>query len=457
MTCTSGFVLAAARSGSGKTVLCLGIMAALVKRGLKVQPFKIGPDFIDPTLHKRVTGRISYNLDLKMMGAACCQTTFDEKCFGADIAVAEGVMGLFDGGRASTAETAKAIGLSVILIVDVRSCAESSVAVLNGFAGYDPDLDIVGVIFNRIGSDRHRELITREAERKSRVPVLGYVYRDQSFTIPERHLGLVMGHEEERHRLDLKTLADKIEDSIDLDLLIVPSRTRALSIAGQRKRELPVRKNVIGVASDHAFCFYYEQNFELLERAGFDIVRFSPLYDQTVPEEAELLCFGGGYPELYGEQLSSNMSMIHSIRHAHQQKKAIYAECGGFMYLCRQLLDSNNQEHSLVGIFPFTAVMNKRMRTLGYRQASLIRDCLLGEKGDLLHGHEFHYSHIQPADDNHPEHLYLLDNGSYEGYVSGSAVGSYLHLHFGNTPRVIQAIKNRLSRRNRYEDDADKN
>ena len=443
------FLLAAAKSGGGKTTLTMGIMAALARRGYDVQPFKCGPDFIDPTLHKLVTGNVSYNLDLKMMGTACCQQTFHEKGHTHEIMVIEGVMGLFDGGLASSAELAKALGLPVIMVIDAQSSAESAAAVLKGFEMYDPGLTLSGVIFNKIGSERHRQLIYDSVLRTSSVPVLGFMPRDPRFAIPERHLGLYMGDENPLSDASIDALADAVERHIDLETML--DTTVSMSAPAPERRVTPslsLKRRYVAVAQDEAFSFYYPQNIELLENNGFEIIPFSPLHDKRIPTRAEMIYFGGGYPENFCEQLSSNQPMIEDIQRCHANRIPIYGECGGFMYLCASLLDADQYAYSMVGIFPFTTIMNRRLRSLGYRQVRLQRTCLLGPKGAILHGHEFHYSMIDKnALDQIPENielLYKLDNNSHEGYSVGSAIGSYVHLHFGNDSSTIKHMYNHL-------------
>ena len=450
------FIIGAARSGSGKTTLTLGIVAALVKRGLNVQCFKCGPDFIDPTLHRAITSKDSYNLDLKMMGAECCRRTYAEKSRDADVIVVEGVMGLFDGGDASTAALAKLLDLPILLIVDASSAAESAAAVVHGFQNFDPGLTIRNVIFNNIGSPRHRQLIDEAVTMRCTLDYVGFFGRDRQYRIPERHLGLHMGSEEPLGDGGLNLLVSAVEQDLDLDVIaaLSPANSDGQQLsepsqipdtAGEKKRTYR-----LGLALDEAFCFYYPQNLELFEQRGFEIVRFSPLHDAALPAGLDMLYFGGGYPESYGSELSRNLRMRDAIVEAHQHDLPIYAECGGFMYLCRTLKDMDGVVHQMVGLFPFATVMNNRLRKLGYRQAQLLKDCILGARGALVRGHEFHYSDIQ-TEDNKPEklkkyeHLYSLDNNSHEGYSVGSALGSYVHLHFGDSVSVIDHIYEKLA------------
>ncbi len=451
MTRIPAVMIAAARSGSGKTTLTLGIVAALVRRGLEVQCFKCGPDFIDPTLHRTITSRVSYNLDLKMMGADCCRRTFAEKSRGADVVVVEGVMGLFDGGAASTAALAKELNLPVVLVVDAASAAESAAAVVLGFQRFDPELVIGQVIFNNIGSDRHRQLIEEAVAGSSELDYVGYFHRDSEFRIPERHLGLHMGSEKPLGDSGVDQLAGAVTTQLDLDALLSHSTALLPPVENQQIQRAQVTtkrrsgKIRLGIARDEAFCFYYPQNLELFEERGFELVPFSPIHDRHLPQRLHMLYLGGGYPENFSAPLSRNETMRREIRQAHRADLPIYAECGGFMYLCRSLSDMDGVVHEMTGIFPFNTVMNKRLRRLGYRQATLLRDCILGLRGDLLKGHEFHYSdidhaHAGDAAGKDHEQLYALDNNTFEGYSVGSALGSYVHLHFGDSLSVIDHI-----------------
>ena len=448
MTLKPAFIIAATKSGAGKTTLTLGIMSALVKRGYQVQPYKCGPDFIDPTLHKLVTGNCSYNIDLKMMGAECCRETFALKGRDADILIIEGVMGLFDGGNSSTAALARELNLHVILVIDAQSSAESAAAVLKGFELYDPQVKLGGVIFNKIGSKRHRDLIDSAVIKRSSVPVIGYMPREQMFHIPERHLGLHMGSEHPLDEKSLEALASYTETHLDLDLMLkqaVKADVDFCSIPLKTSKSSSRKRYRLGVSIDEAFCFYYQQNLEMFAREGFEVVPFSPLHEKKLPADLHMIYLCGGYPENFAADLSLNHSMMESIKKAHQNGVPIYAECGGFMYLCKNLTDTSGETFEMTGIFPYHSSMKKRLRRLGYREVRLRETCLLGIKGDILHGHEFHYSditlpHNDTYKDNKIRKLYLLDNNSHEGYSSGSAIGSYVHLHFGNSPAVFRHI-----------------
>ena len=427
----NAIMIAGTHSGSGKTTVTLGLMAALRNKGLKVQPFKCGPDFIDPTLHRLVTGRVSRNLDLWMSGADFVRECFSRHAAGCDIAVIEGVMGCFDGGESSSGALAKSLGLPVILVVDVRSMAESVAAIIKGFEELDPNLRLVGVILNRVGSPRHLELLSTAIKAHCRAEILGYLPRETEFTIPDRHLGLHMGDEAPISAEALEKLAATVAKHIDLDRLLALATVNESPLTpGVRGTDSAKDKVRIGVARDRAFCFYYEDNLELLARAGAELVEFSPLGDNQLPEGLGALYLGGGYPELYAEKLAQNIAMREAIRTWSEQGKPLYAECGGFMYLTEGIIDLVGQLHPMAGVYPVKARMKKGRTSLGYREATLTRPTLFGPAGTILRGHEFHYSEIDPMPET-VDRAYRLADGKEEGYLINNTLGGYLHLHFG--------------------------
>lgn len=430
MTKQSAFLLAGTSSGSGKTTITLGILAALKARGLRVQPFKCGPDFIDPSLHRMVTGEISSNLDLRMCGRQFCHETYTKRFLGKDVAVIEGVMGLFDGGEASSAALAAELKLPVILVVDASSAAESVAALVKGFETFSEDIHVAGVIFNKVGSPRHRELIEKGMAGNCRCRILGFFPRDLRFTIPDRHLGLHMGEENPLDEERLQELAQKIEEHLDLDLLLQIASADSLqqSSASPCSTEITTRAR-LAVARDSAFCFYYPDNLEMLEAAGAELVYFSPLVDEKLPGGCDGIYFGGGYPELYTEELSSNRSLLASVAAFAEEGGIIYGECGGFMYLCDAIIDLEGHACSMASIFPFQVQMKPRLSCLGYREARVLEDCFLAMAGESLHGHEFHYSELCSTAEETVT-LYELTDKRREGYRYKNVIGGYLHLHF---------------------------
>jgi cobyrinic acid a,c-diamide synthase len=430
-------LIAGTQSGCGKTTVTLGIMAALARRGLMVQPFKCGPDFIDPSLHRMVTGRVSRNLDVRMCGPDFVRQTFTRHSPASGCSVVEGVMGLFDGGEGSAATLAKTLELPVILVIDVRSAAESVAAVVHGFATLDPQLRLSGVICNRIGSDKHRAMVIKAIQDHCKVPVIGFLPRREEVCIPSRHLGLHMGEEHPLRGEGLEQLAVLTEDHLDLDLLLrIAGEHRGSPLADINQPLVASAETVrLGVARDAAFCFYYEDNLDLLRAAGAELIFFSPLEEKKLPQKLHGLYLGGGYPELHAGQLSGNKKMLQQIHAFAESGHPVYAECGGFMYLCRSIIDLKGQPFPMAGLYPFQARMQSRLHSLGYRQPLVEQDCLLAPKGAVLHGHEFHYSTIE---EGHPEvaSAFRLEDGRPEGYLLHNTLAGYIHLHWGRTPEA---------------------
>ncbi|MDR3088742.1 MAG: cobyrinate a,c-diamide synthase [Desulfobulbaceae bacterium] len=447
----NAFVIAGVSSGCGKTTVTLGLMAALAARGLVVAPYKCGPDFIDPSLHQLVTGAVSTNLDLWMMGESFTRQVFSQRLGLADIGVIEGVMGMFDGGPSSCGALAAFLGLPVILVIDARAMAESAAAIVRGFENFRADAMVVGVILNRIAGERHFRLAANSIEKHCQAKVLGSLPLSLDFAIPSRHLGLLTGDEEPLSRESIDMLARTVARHIDVEAALRLSAGRfrdeesAETSATVRRNvgaeRIEKRKNLsrlcrIAVARDRAFCFYYQDNFDLLRQAGAELVFFSPLMDNHLPENISAIYLGGGYPELYAAALSDNAAMRAQIREFAEYNGVIYAECGGFMYLC-QALEHDEKIYPMVGIFPVAARMKKSRARLGYRQITTREAGCFGPAGTVLRGHEFHYSEIDAMPDQ-ARRIYALDNGQDEGYALGRTLGGYMHLHFASNPEAIQ-------------------
>ena len=454
MTGRHGFLITAPQSGSGKTTVSLAIMAALVRRGHAVSPFKCGPDFIDPGYHMAVTGRPSINLDAWMCGEDFVRQTFWADQTGQTIAVIEGVMGLFDGIGASgtdgsSAQIAAITGAPVVLVVNARGMAASAAALVNGFAGFDPQVRLAGVIFNNVGSEHHAALL-REALAAYCPGIIcfGCIPRDESLVIPSRHLGLVTMEDNPLSEEFISRLADMAENSLDLEQLVElgfdsaqPEDNSRLASGPKSGVEPPVR---IAVARDSAFCFMYEDNLRLLREAGAELVFFSPLGDAALPADIRGIYLPGGYPELYAGELDKNNGMKESIRTAIAADMPVYAECGGFVYLTGGIDASENQPSAdFVGIFPVRCRMLPRRKALGYRQAVLTTNAIIGAKEAVVRGHEFHYSEIgtMPAE---VERCYRVSRqgnvlGS-EGFRIRNCLASYIHLHFGSNPGIAGAF-----------------
>ncbi len=466
-----GFVIAGTNSGCGKTTLTLALMAWLTRRGCRVAPFKIGPDFIDPGHHTRITGTISRNLDGWMLSRDYNLSCFQQQTTGR-IAVVEGVMGLFDGydGKTeagSTAQMAKWLNLPVILVVNARSMARSAAALVQGFERFDPNLTFAGVIFNQLGSPRHLKYLEDALEDTVQMPCLGGIQRNEALAIPERHLGLVTTDDHFMSDDHINQLADLIENNLHpqrmASFLPEVCRTSAHPIetadeqnemnrfAGDNKtisaaaetKEPPVR---LAIARDNAFCFYYQDNLDMLAAAGAERVCFSPLEDAWLPPDLDGIYLGGGYPELFAEKLAANETLRRQILAASHSGMPIYGECGGFMYLCTNIEDLNGHAYAMSGCLPFSTRMLNRLKTLGYREISVRPDTLMGETELTARGHEFHYSEIiNPEAVSQIETVYTVTprigvNRKPEGYWTRNTLGSYIHLHFGSNPDIPEGF-----------------
>ncbi len=445
-----GLVIAGVHSGSGKTTVTLGLMAALLRRGLKVAPFKVGPDFIDPGHHARISGAVSRNLDGWMLSRAYNEQCFQKHRQAADLALVEGVMGLFDGydglsEAGSTAQMAKWLNLPVLLVVDAQSMARSAAALIQGFENFDKDLQFAGVVFNNLGSPRHRQYLQDALAGNVRMPFLGGLLRSEQIRIPERHLGLVTRDDHPLTEDAISRLAGLVAENIELDTLLASLPPVAPATAQKPAPPATPQEGVrIGVARDNAFCFYYQDNLDLLADCGAELVFFSPLTDAGLPNDLDGLYLGGGYPELFAGQLSANITMCRQIREKSIDAMPIYAECGGFMYLCRDVSDMDGNCHAMTGCFPFATRMDDRLKALGYREITLTADTIIGKAGRRIRGHEFHYSLITEAapvcDTVYRVGARTGIQETSEGYRVHQTLGSYVHLHFGSQPEAPRAL-----------------
>ena len=444
--------VAGTHSGCGKTTVSLGIMAALVKRGFIVQPFKVGPDFIDPGHHRRITGRDSHNLDGWMMTPEYNRQILARYSREADWAIVEGVMGIFDGfsGRdetGSTAQMAKWLNLPTIIVIDARSMARSAAAVALGFSMFDPELPLKGIIFNRVGSKKHAQMINDAVSFLPDLPVLGYLPREKGLEIPSRHLGLVTDEDFSADKNHIERLANWIEDNIEIEKLLKNKEPRFPCIINVIENKGPHQRKIrIGIARDEAFCFYYPENLRLLKEAGAELIPFSPLRDNRLPEGIKGLILGGGYPELHCKALSRNRELTGEIKEFGMSGRPVYAECGGFMYLVKEICDLKGDSYPMVGIFPMKAEMVTGLHALGYREIITRKQSMLGPAGTKIRGHEFHYSRIKPAQGDAKragfyDFLYsMIDrmavHNTKEGFIRENVLGSYIHLHLGSNPEV---------------------
>ncbi len=434
-------LVAGTHSGVGKTTVVLGLLAALKRRGLEVAPFKVGPDFIDPTHHTAICERASRNLDTFMMGEDGVRRSFAGGVEGADVAVIEGVMGLYDGldstEIASSAHVAKALNAPVLLVINVHGTSRSAAAVALGYAKFDPEVEIAGLILNRVGSERHLTLL-RTALDPLGIPILAALPRKGEISLPSRHLGLTMGFEGHH---DLDALANFVEENADLDRILrlgcnVPPVEPKFEFRGDRIK--------IGVAYDEAFCFYYQENFEELRRLGADIEFFSPMRDPL--PDVQGLYLGGGYPELYAEALERSKTRC-GIKRASEDGMPIYGECGGLMYLCESVISKDgDSEKRMTGVLPASTTMTGRLQALGYVEGDVVGKNPVVEMGRVIRGHEFHYSKMDCARDARFAYRFRRGKGIVEdkdGLVEHETLGSYLHTHVYSFPmeRFVESCR----------------
>jgi cobyrinic acid a,c-diamide synthase len=450
-------VIAGAGSGVGKTTVTLGLLETLRRRGFTVQPFKVGPDFIDPGFHALVAGRPSYSLDGWMCSREHVRATVARHAAGADLALIEGVMGCFDGRGAqndegSTAEIAKWLGAPVVLVVDARAMARSAGAVVLGFESFDPELRLAGVLFNRVAGDTHWRWLREAVTARCRTVPLGYLPRRESLALPERHLGLVTAAEHGLPAALLDELSAAMTASIDLDRLLALARSDVAPTAPAVPDPAPRTLARIGVARDLAFQFYYPANFDLLRAAGAELVFWSPLRDAELPE-VDALYLGGGYPEVYAGQLAGNTPMREAVRAFAAAGGPIYAECGGLLYLTEGLEDESGRLHPMVGLLPTVGRLAPKRLTLGYAEVEVTRETPLGPVGTTARGHEFHASRIDPVPEWVPRaYTVRMSRGGApraEGYLIGESLMSYVHLHFGSNPSLVDHLVRHVGARRR--------
>ncbi|WP_406348812.1 cobyrinate a,c-diamide synthase [Streptomyces sp. NBC_00144] len=448
-------VIAAPSSGSGKTTVATGLMAAFAGRGLAVSPHKVGPDYIDPGYHALATGRPGRNLDAYLCGTELIGPLFAHGAAGADLAVVEGVMGLYDGAAgqgelASTAQVAKVLRAPVVLVVDASSQSRSVAALVHGFASWDPRVRIGGVILNKVGSDRHEALL-REALDESGVPVLGVLWRTGQAQTPSRHLGLVPVAERRPDAVGaVAAMAEQVRAGCDLEAVLALARSappldagawdphEALasgSGGGAARRGRPV----VAVAGGAAFSFSYTEHTELLTAAGADVVGFDPLHDERLPEGTGALVIGGGFPEVYGPELSANAPLRGAVAELAASGAPVAAECAGLLYLSRSL-----DGHPMCGVLDAEARMSERL-TLGYRDAVAVSDSSLAQAGTRLRAHEFHRTVLEPGAGATPAWGVHQPERRVEGFVQQGVHASYLHTHWAAQPAVARRFVDRCA------------
>ncbi len=453
------FTIAAIRSGEGKTTVSLGLMRLLSRR-FKTQAFKCGPDYIDPTFHEMVTDRPCYNLDTWIMGKDEVKRVFTEHTKDVDCAICEGVMGLFDGKiqpkkstsnqedsfdcsshlpslEGSSAHIAQLLDIPIVLVVNAKGMASSIAPLVEGFVVHSKryGLKLAGIIANNVGSERHAQILKEALENWQLPPLIGHLPRKNEWSVDDRQLGLVPLSESKKNIDWADAIADTLEKNVDLDLLLnctsIASDTEIKSVASKNQIHKKINK-ILGVARDKSFCFYYHENFKALEKLGWKIKFFSPLEDKQLPS-ADALYFGGGYPEIFTEQLSSNISMRTAVKNFAENNGHIFAECGGYMYLTNELiLPEKNVSYPLCGVINAKAVMGNRLKSLGYREMTLCENTIFSQNNfdtKIFRGHEFHWSDIELLQEYKP--FVMLEYKPY-GIAYKNVRASYLHFYWGN-------------------------
>lgn len=433
-------VIAAVTSGAGKTTLAAGLIAALRARGLRVQPFKCGPDYLDPSYHTAAAGRPCRTLDTWLLPEATLRGLFGRACQDADIAVVEGVMGLYDG-RAngdlgSTAHIARLLDAPVLLVLDVAKASRTLAAVVLGLARFDPRVRLAGVVLNNVASERHRQWVAEAIEAGAQVPVLGALPRQPDGALPERHLGLQPSWERAELPVLLERLAAHVAAHVDLPRVLALARS-AGPLGGPAHDPLAAAEAgppvVLALARDAAFGFYYQDSLDLLAACGAVLVPFSPLADAALPDGTAGVYIGGGYPELHAAALAANAPLLAELRQRVGAGMPLYAECGGLMYACQGIVDFDGRRHPMLGLLPGWSAMRQRRVQLGYVEVEALRDTLLHRAGDRVRGHEFHWSELEGTPEP-PAYRIAGREPPHEGWAAGRVLASYVHLHFAGFP-----------------------
>lgn len=439
-------LIAGTHSGVGKTTFTLALMAGLGEKKLKIQGFKVGPDYIDPSHHTAVTGRPSRNLDTWMMGNGACLEAFQGAASDADISVIEGVMGLYDGhrdgsGAGSTAELARLLDAPVILLVDAKGLAQSAAAQVMGYKEFNHETPLAGVVLNNVSSERHLKFLKDPIEKHCNLPILGYISRKSELTLPERHLGLIP-YEAGIVSTAFYSRLTEVLEHVDIERILDIAYSATCMLAKPERdsyrpdNQIPVR---IALARDEAFCFYYEDNLALLRSMGAELVPFSPLRDSTLPSGIDAIYIGGGFPELYARELESNDAIRTEMQAAADNGVVIYGECGGMMYLLERLIDFEGSFYKMSGILPGASQMTKKRQDLGYVEVRPVSDNILCKRGETFRGHVFHWSILKDIPES-TAFAYEVSRPGEEAKPDGifrdNVLASYTHVHFAGKPRM---------------------
>ena len=424
-------IISGAGSHCGKTTVACGLLSLFRSRGLKVCAYKTGPDYID-TEYLRRSGRCeAYNLDTWLMTPERVIELFTETSRGKDIAVIEGAMGLYDGECHSTAEIAKLLNAPVIAVIDAKSIGETAASIALGLSEYDNAVKFAGVILNHAGSDSHIKIISDALERTG-IKLFGAIRRNDKLAIPERHLGLLPVHENMNY--DFDSVRKLIEECVDVEAVLRASECESHNVR-------------IAIARDEAFTFYYPESIDILREHGAEIIYFSPIHDDALPK-ADGYIFGGGFPEIFARELEANESMRESVRQSACSGSIMLAECGGYMYLCDSLTDRDGKKFSMAGVLHCDAFMTDRP-VIGYIEAQALNDNILCNKGDIIRGHEFHYSRIDTIEQNESPAFIMTRRRTGEsytgGYAKGNILASYLHINFFGNIKLAERFLSHIA------------
>lgn len=436
------FILAGTNSGVGKTTITLGLLNGFHRKDVKIQPFKSGPDYIDPAFHTFVTGNASRNLDAWLLPEDNIRRLMVKSGYDKDLSIIEGVMGFYDGHSVhkkvgSTAHLSKILEAPVVLIINGSGISTSAAAIVHGFKTFDPNVNIAGVIINMVNSQRHYEILKEAIEDMAGVKCYGYLKKNPEMNLSSRHLGLIPSYEVDALKEKIDLISDMMDETIDFDGLLALGQEAPII----ETEKLEVEKIVdltIGVPMDKAFNFYYRDNLDMLEALGAKLVHFSPLEDEKLPEGLDGLYVGGGFPEVFASELSANKSMLASVKDYIEGDMPVYAECGGLMYMCQSIVDLEGKSYDMVGVIENTSTMTGRLKRFGYVEASLNEDTIIGKNGTAFRAHEFHRSELSVCDDDHMQYDVEKDRGNGDvkrwncGYSYKNFLGGYAHIHFYN-------------------------
>lgn len=441
------FVLAGTNSGVGKTTITLGLLNSFYRKGYNVQPFKSGPDYIDPAFHTFVTGNASRNLDAWLLPEDKIRSLMCHSGEGKDLSIVEGVMGFYDGHsvhrkKGSTAHLSKIVKAPAVLIINGSGIATSAAAIVLGFQKFDPEVNVAGVIINMVNSERHYEILKEAIEEMTDVKCYGYLKKNSEMNLSSRHLGLIPSYEVDQLKEKIDLISDMMEESIDFDGLLTLAQTAPDLEADAVEPVKQFKQLKIGVPLDNAFNFYYQDNLDLLQFLGAEIVNFSPVKDAHIPQNLDGLYVGGGFPEVFAKELTANKTMLADIKAFVESNRPVYAECGGLMYMCKSITDLEDKTFDMVGLIDNESVMTKRLQRFGYVEVELEETTIIGPKGLRFMAHEFHRSQV--IDSSNDTLCYKVEkdrgNGNISkwqcGYGYKNFLGAYAHVHFYNNLEI---------------------